>query len=53
VVTPGRNILDTFAALLGTMGALAGIILILHCLERKDDKQEKIEGAHRFHFDAM
>lgn len=45
--------LDTLAVLLATCAAVAIAIVVLHCMERREDRQEKIQEAHRFHFDAM
>uniref|UniRef100_H2Y719 T-cell immunomodulatory protein TIP C2 domain-containing protein n=1 Tax=Ciona savignyi TaxID=51511 RepID=H2Y719_CIOSA len=53
VVTPSRNIVSTAIVLLSTCFIVAITTTILHCLERREDKREKIREAHRFHFDAM
>jgi len=52
-VTPSQLVLITFAALVGTMGFILLIILGLHLKERREDKKEKLQESHRFHFDAM
>lgn len=52
-VTPSRLVLLTGAALLGTCGFIAGIVGILHWREKVEDKKEKLQEAHKFHFDAM
>ncbi|XP_046550533.1 T-cell immunomodulatory protein-like [Haliotis rubra] len=52
-LTPSRLVLLTGAALLGTCGFIAGIVGILHWRERAEDKKEKLQEAHKFHFDAM
>ncbi|KAL3859721.1 hypothetical protein ACJMK2_009923 [Sinanodonta woodiana] len=52
-VTPSRLMLLTGAALLGTCGFIAGIVGILHWRDKVEDKKEKRQEAHRFHFDAM
>nr|CAB3257088.1 T-cell immunomodulatory protein-like [Phallusia mammillata] len=53
LVTPGHNLLDTLAVLVATCAVVAIAIVTLHCMERREDRQEKIQEAHRFHFDAM
>ncbi|XP_078489525.1 T-cell immunomodulatory protein-like [Ciona intestinalis] len=53
VVTPSRNIISTAFVLLSTCIVVAITIIVLHCMERREDKREKIREAHRFHFDAM
>ncbi|XP_013787486.1 T-cell immunomodulatory protein-like [Limulus polyphemus] len=52
-VTPSRLVILTFAALLGTCGFIGLIIGALHWKERREDRREKLQEAHRFHFDAM
>nr|CAG4651697.1 EOG090X03KG [Triops cancriformis] len=52
-VTPSRNIVLSAAALGGFGTLLAGIVTFLHCRERRQDKLERLQEAHRFHFDAM
>lgn len=53
MVTPSRNVIMTGIVLLGTLAVVGLSILVLHCIEKKEDKQEKIQDAYRFHFDAM
>lgn len=53
LVKPGQNVITTGLVLLGTCGVLVVATLVLHWLEKREDKQEKIQEAHRFHFDAM
>lgn len=52
-VTPSKLILLSAAALTGTCGLITAIILGLYWKERREDKIEKLQEAHRFHFDAM
>lgn len=52
-VTPSRLVLLTGAALLGTCAVIAAVVGILHWRERAEDKREKLQEAHKFHFDAM
>ncbi|KAK6186117.1 hypothetical protein SNE40_008215 [Patella caerulea] len=52
-ITPSRLVLLTGAALLGTCGFIAIIVGILHWRDRVQDKREKLQDAHKFHFDAM
>lgn len=52
-VTPSNNILKTFAALMGAIGLITIIIFGLHFKERREDKKERLQESHRFHFDAM
>ncbi|XP_070154797.1 T-cell immunomodulatory protein-like isoform X1 [Polyergus mexicanus] len=52
-VTPSKLILLSAAALTGTCGLITAIILALYWKERREDKIEKLQEAHRFHFDAM
>lgn len=52
-VTPSKLILLSAAALSGTCGLIIAIILGLYWKERREDKIEKLQEAHRFHFDAM
>ncbi|XP_033220565.1 T-cell immunomodulatory protein isoform X3 [Belonocnema kinseyi] len=52
-VTPSKLILLSAAALTGTCGLITTIILVLYWKERREDKIEKLQEAHRFHFDAM
>jgi integrin alpha FG-GAP repeat containing protein 1 len=52
-VTPSKLILLSAAALTGTCGLITAIIIGLYWKERREDKIEKLQEAHRFHFDAM
>lgn len=52
-VTPSKLIQLSAVALTGTCGLITAIILILYWKERREDKIEKLQEAHRFHFDAM
>ncbi|OXU29157.1 hypothetical protein TSAR_006559 [Trichomalopsis sarcophagae] len=52
-VTPSKLILLSAAALTGTCGLITAIIAALYWKERREDKIEKLQEAHRFHFDAM
>eukprot|EP00106_Octopus_bimaculoides_P010039 XP_014777481.1 PREDICTED: T-cell immunomodulatory protein-like [Octopus bimaculoides] len=52
-VTPSRLVLLTGAALLGTCAFITAVVAILHWRERAEDKREKLQEAHKFHFDAM
>ncbi|XP_012225353.1 T-cell immunomodulatory protein [Linepithema humile] len=52
-VTPSKLILLSAAALTGTCGLITAIIVGLYWKERREDKIEKLQEAHRFHFDAM
>lgn len=52
-VTPSKLILLSAAALTVTCGLISLIILALYWKERREDKIEKLQEAHRFHFDAM
>ncbi|XP_076244037.1 T-cell immunomodulatory protein [Calliopsis andreniformis] len=52
-VTPSKLILLSAAALTGTCGLISLIIVALYWKERREDKIEKLQEAHRFHFDAM
>lgn len=52
-VTPSKIVLQTVVALLGTCVFIAFIIALLHWKERREDRIEKLQEAHRFHFDAM
>lgn len=45
--------LMTAGALVGTCLFVAAIIGILHRREMQQDKREKQQDAHKFHFDAM
>lgn len=52
-VTPSKLILLSAVALTGTCGLISLIIVALYWKERREDKIEKLQEAHRFHFDAM
>lgn len=52
-VTPSKLILMSVIALGGTCLVIILIILVLYIKEKREDKQEKLQEAHRFHFDAM
>ncbi|XP_012258335.2 T-cell immunomodulatory protein [Athalia rosae] len=52
-VTPSKLILLSAAALTGTCGLITAIIIALYWKERREDKIEKLQEAHRFPFDAM
>ncbi|XP_059475454.1 T-cell immunomodulatory protein-like [Neocloeon triangulifer] len=52
-VTPSRTILETMAVLLSTCVLNVLIIGGLHLKEKREDRLEKLQEAHRFHFDAM
>lgn len=53
LVTPSKLILLSAAALTGTCGLISLIIVTLYWKERREDKIEKLQEAHRFPFDAM
>ncbi|XP_030375223.1 T-cell immunomodulatory protein isoform X2 [Scaptodrosophila lebanonensis] len=52
-VTPSKLIVMSVIALGGTCLVILFIIVILFIKEKREDKQEKLQEAHRFHFDAM
>lgn len=52
-VTPSKLILMSVMALGGTCLFIILIILGFYLKEKREDKQEKLQEAHRFHFDAM
>ncbi|KAF5291156.1 hypothetical protein FQA39_LY14398 [Lamprigera yunnana] len=52
-VTPSKVILTSVAALTGVCGLITIIIGVLHWKERQEDKRERLQESHRFHFDAM
>lgn len=52
-ITPSKAMLMTAGALVGTCLFVAAIIGILHHREKQQDKREKQQDAHKFHFDAM
>ena len=53
LVTPSKLLLQTGGVLLGLCLLVAGLILILHIKEKKEDEREKRKEAHKFHFDAL
>lgn len=52
-VTPSKLVLMSVVALLGTCAIITLIIGALYWKERREDKLERLQEAHRFHFDAM
>ncbi|KAK4298771.1 hypothetical protein Pmani_028908 [Petrolisthes manimaculis] len=52
-ITPSKAMLMTAGALVGTCVFVAAIIGILHHRDMQQDKREKQQNAHKFHFDAM
>ncbi|SPP89745.1 T-cell immunomodulatory protein [Drosophila guanche] len=52
-VTPSKLILMSVVALGGTCLVIILIILVLYIKEKREDKQERLQESHRFHFDAM
>ncbi|XP_067126957.1 T-cell immunomodulatory protein [Centruroides vittatus] len=52
-VTPSRLVILTLLALVGTCIVICTIIGLLHWKEKREDRREKLQEAHRFHFDAM
>ncbi|XP_043214030.1 T-cell immunomodulatory protein-like [Amphibalanus amphitrite] len=52
-VTPGQTILATLIALLGTLALTLLVIGLLHWREKRQDRRERMQEAHRFNFDAM
>lgn len=52
-VTPSKLILLSVIALTVTCCFIAAIIVGLYWKERREDKIERLQEAHRFHFDAM
>lgn len=52
-VTPSKLILMSVAGLTGLCGIITLIILGLYWKERQEDKKERLQESHRFHFDAM
>ena len=52
-VTPGQTILATGIALLGTLALTLVVIGLLHWREKRQDRRERMQEAHRFNFDAM
>ncbi|XP_076805852.1 T-cell immunomodulatory protein-like [Clavelina lepadiformis] len=53
LVTPSQNVITTAIVLVSLCGGVVIAIIIMHCMERQEDKREKTQEAHRFHFDAM
>ncbi|XP_073836516.1 T-cell immunomodulatory protein-like [Musca autumnalis] len=49
-ITPSKHIVKSVVALGGTCFVIVFIILVLHFKEKREDKQEKLKEAHRFHF---
>lgn len=52
-VTPSKLILMSVVALGGTCLVIVMIILVLYIKEKREDRQERLQESHRFHFDAM
>lgn len=52
-VTPSKLIILSVFSLLATCVFIAALIGILYWKERREDRLEKLQEAHRFHFDAM
>lgn len=52
-VTPSKLILMSVAALTAICGLITIIIAALYWKERKEDRKERLQESHRFHFDAM
>lgn len=52
-VTPSKLIVMSVVALGGTCLIIMLTILVLHIKEKREDKIEKLQEAHRFHFDAI
>lgn len=52
-ITPSKMILLSVVALTGTCVLIIAIIGALYWKERREDRIEKLQEAHRFHFDAM
>ena len=53
LITPSRLVILTGGALLATCVFIATLVGVLHWREKKEDRREKQEAAHKFHFDAM
>ncbi|XP_077982231.1 T-cell immunomodulatory protein-like [Glandiceps talaboti] len=53
IVTPSPLIYMTAGVLAATCLFIAAIVGILHWREKREDKEEKRQESHRFHFDAM
>lgn len=52
-VTPSKLILMSVAALTAVCGLITCIIAALYWRERQEDRKERLQESHRFHFDAM
>lgn len=52
-ITPSRKMLATGGALIGVVVVNLIIIMVLHYMEKRVDRIEKQQQAHRFNFDAM
>lgn len=52
-VTPSKLIWMSVFALGGTCLVIVFIILVLYIKEKREDRQERLQEAHRFHYDAM
>lgn len=52
-VTPSKLILMSVAALTSVCGLITVIIIVLYWRERQEDRKERLQESHRFHFDAM
>lgn len=52
-IFPGKSIVITGLAMIGTCGLLGVLIVLLHLRERRQDYQAKLQESNRFHFDAM
>ena len=52
-VTPSKLILYSVITLVAVCIFITLIIAIFHWKERQEDKKERLEGSHLFHFDPM
>ncbi|XP_022669083.1 T-cell immunomodulatory protein-like isoform X2 [Varroa destructor] len=52
-ITPSRKMLHTGLALCGVVLVNLIIVLVLHLMEKKADRIEKQQQAHKFNFEAM
>lgn len=52
-VTPSKLILMSVAALTAVCGVITVTIAALYWRERQEDRKERLQESHRFHFDAM
>ncbi|KAH9961067.1 hypothetical protein BC827DRAFT_354011 [Russula dissimulans] len=50
---PGRWIPWVGVTVLGTMVALAGVVLVLHLNEKREDELERRRASHHINFDAL